>query len=71
MNLIRLKRLWDLSRKDPETLIKLQSLTDEEINLLPDENYDKAIFMTEPTEVEYKKMEEEEKGLKHIFGKGL
>lgn len=68
MNLIRLKRLWNLSRKEPEELKRLQGLTDEQLDLIPNENYDKAVFITEATEEDLKEYEKEQKGLKGIFG---
>lgn len=71
MNLIkRLKRTWKLAKKDEKSLEDFMKLTDKQIMDLPDEDQ-KVVFLGQGTEEEYNDMLEEDKGLKHIFGKGL
>ena len=63
----RLKRLWKLSKKDPIALdkligISLDSLTDEQIEKLPDAGDGKAEFLGEGTEEEYLEMKRKDDG---------
>lgn len=58
----RIKRIVKLSRKDPESV---ERLLDEQIENLPEE---KAEFLGSGTEKEFKEQENEDKGLKGIFG---
>lgn len=60
----RLKRLYELSKKDPESLKKLESLTEEEIAYIPEIGNGKAVFFDEGSIKEYKEFEKEESGLK-------
>lgn len=64
----RLKRFWQLSKKDPKALEKLEKLTDEEMAYIPEIGDGKAVFFSEGTEEEFKEMEKEDKGFKGIFG---
>lgn len=61
----RIKRMYELSKKDPKAL---DELTDEQIASLPGEGDGKAEFFGEGTEAEWKEQEREDKGLKGIFG---
>lgn len=61
----RIKRMYELSKKDPKAL---DDLTDEQIEKLPDVGDGGAVFFGEGTEEEFKLMKEEDKGLKGIFG---
>lgn len=61
----RIKRMYDLSKKDPKAL---SNLTDEQIENLPDIGDGKAVFFGEGTEEEFKDLQEADKGLKGIFG---
>lgn len=64
----RLKRLYQLSKKDKNSLDEFMKLTDKEIDNLPDENQ-KAIFIGTGTDEEYKEFENQEKfGIKKLFG---
>jgi len=56
----RLKNLYKLSKKDQKILDKL---TDEQIDLIPDEGDGKAVFFGEGSEEEFKEQELEDKGL--------
>lgn len=62
----RIKRLWKLSRKDPEALKVLESLNEEQLRLVPEavEGDGKAVFFGEGTEEEYKEFQREEEGMK-------
>lgn len=64
----RLKRFWQLSKKDPKALEKLEKLSDEEMAYIPEIGDGKAVFFGEGTEEEYKALEKEDKGFKGIFG---
>ena len=67
----RIKRMYQLSKKEPEALKKLENLTDEQLDFIPDEGDGNAIFIGEGTQEEFKEMIEEDKGFKNLFGKGL
>lgn len=64
----RIKRAWDLSTKDPLTLEKLGSLSQHEIDRIPEVGDGKATFIGEGSEEEYKDQQNADKGLKGIFG---
>lgn len=57
--------MWNLSQKDPEFLDKL---TDEQIEIIPNAGDGKAVFISQGSEEEFKEFENEEKGIKGIFG---
>ncbi len=61
----RLRRMWNLSQKDPEIL---NNLTEEQINQIPNVGDGKAEFIPQGSEEEFKQFENEEKGIKGIFG---
>jgi len=63
----RIKRLWDLSKKDKESLDYLLELEEEKLADLPD-NDQKAVFFGQGTEEEWKEEENDKKGIKGIFG---
>ena len=68
MNLInKIKRLWKLSGKDQQSLEDFMKLSDKEIMDLPDEDT-KAVFISEGSAEEYKDYQNEQKGIKGIFG---
>lgn len=68
MNLInKIKRLWKLSGKDPKSLEEFMKLSDKEIMELPDEDT-KAVFISEGNAKEFKDYQNENKGIKGIFG---
>jgi hypothetical protein len=68
MNLInKIKRLWKLSGKDPKSLEEFMKLSDKEIMELPDEDT-KAVFISEGSAEEFKDYQNENKGIKGIFG---
>ncbi len=64
----RIKRLYELSKKDP---IALEALTDKEIEAIPEEGDGNAEFLGEGTHQEFEDQKKADKGLKHIFGIGL
>lgn len=64
----RLKKIIKLSTKD---LSKVDALSDEQIDAIPDEGDGKAVYFGEGTEEELREQEREDKGLKGIFGIGL
>lgn len=59
----RIKKLWKLSKKNSEALSVLENLTQEQLDLVPDEGDGKAVFIGEGTEEEFKEQEKEDKGL--------
>lgn len=63
----RTKRLWKLSKKDPEALEDFMNLSDKQIMDIPDEDQ-KAVFLGEGTQEEFKEQQREDKGFKGIFG---
>jgi hypothetical protein len=68
MNLInKIKRLWKLSGKDPKSLEEFMKLSNKEIMELPDEDT-KAVFISEGSAEEFKDYQNENKGIKGIFG---
>lgn len=68
MNLLkRAKRIWDISRKDKNSLEEFMRLKDSEIMDLPDEET-KATFFDRGFEKEHKELNNQDKGLKGIFG---
>lgn len=63
----RLKRIIDLSKKDPKALEILENLTPEQLNAVPEakeEGDGKAVFIGEGTHEEFIEHEKEESGLK-------
>ncbi len=68
MNFIkRIKKMWKLSKKDPDVLEEFMKLSDKEIMDLPDEDT-KAIYIGLGDEKEYIEFENEKKfGVKNIF----
>jgi len=64
----RLRRMWDLSRKDERAIKRLEHLTDEEMNLIPEAGDGKAMFFTEGNAKDLEEFEREQKGFKGIFG---
>jgi len=64
----RLKRLWQLSKKDKTYLDEFMKLSDKEIMEIPDEETS-AVFISEGTIDEFKEFETKEKfGIKKLFG---
>lgn len=60
----RIKRLWQLSQKDPKAIEKLEKLTDEDMDYIPEAPDGKAVFFTQGTEQEFEDLQKEDKGLK-------
>lgn len=48
----QIKKLWDLSSKDPEYLKAIEGLTDEDIKNIPDRGNGGAVFMPYMTEAQ-------------------
>lgn len=59
----RIKRLWKLTNKDEKALKQLEELSDEQIDLIPDENYEDGVFFGEGTQEEYDQLEKEDSGM--------
>ncbi len=59
----RIKKLYQLSKKDPEVLSRLENLTDEQLALLPDEGDGKAVFFTQGSEKDYEDLKREDEGM--------
>ncbi len=64
----RIKRLWKLTRKDPEALRKLEGLSDADLEYIPEVGDGKAVFFGQGSLEEQKEEEKAKKGLKGIFG---
>lgn len=65
----RLKRLYQLTKKDPKALELLENLTPEQMQSLPDEGDGKAEFLGAGTEEEFLEQERKDKfGIKNLFG---
>lgn len=63
----RLRKLWTLSKKDPKALELLETMTPEQIALVPDEPVEgdgKAVFFGEGTQEEFIDQQREDKGMK-------
>lgn len=60
----RIKRLWQLSKKDPKALELISSMTKDQIDLIPEinEGDGKAVFFDEGFEEEAKQLEKEDNG---------
>lgn len=63
--------MYQLSKKEPEALKKLENLTEEQLAFIPEDGDGKAVFLGEGTQEEYQEQVDEDKGFKHLFGKGL
>lgn len=60
----RIKRLVQLSKKDPKALSVLENLTPEQLSKVPDEGDGKAVFFGDGTEEEFVELQREDSGLK-------
>lgn len=60
----RIKKLWQLTKKDPKALKQLENLTDEQMAVIPEEPDGKAVFLGQGTEKEYLEMKREDEGMK-------
>lgn len=68
MKLIKkIKRLWKLSNKDQKSLEAFMQLSDKEIMELPNDDT-KGVFISEGSAEEFKDYQNEQKGIKGIFG---
>ena len=61
----RFRRMWELSKKDPEVLDKYEKLSPEEIEKIPEasKGNGKAVFFGEGTSEEFVEQERKDKGL--------
>jgi hypothetical protein len=59
----RIKKLWQLSNKDPKALEVLEGLTDEQLKSVPDEGDGKAEWLGEGTEEEFIEQQRKDNGL--------
>lgn len=59
----RIRQMWRLSNKDEEVLERLETLTPEEINAIPDKGNGKAVFLGEGTQEEFVEQERKDAGL--------
>jgi hypothetical protein len=60
----RLKRIYDLSKKDPEALKVLETLSPEQLKIVPEAGDGKAEFFGDGTDEEYQEFLKEENGTK-------
>lgn len=60
----RIKRLWALTKKDPKALEKLESLTKEDLDYIPEVGDGKAVFFGEGTHEEFEDFKKEQSGIK-------
>ena len=63
----QLRRLWTLAKKDETMMNEFMKLSSKEIMELPNEDT-KAVFISEGSQKEFKEFENEQKGIKGIFG---
>lgn len=59
----RIKKLWQLTKKDPKALEILENLTDEQLKSVPEEGDEKAEFLGMGTEEEFVKQQRKDNGL--------
>lgn len=60
----RIKRLVELTKKDPKALEVLEGLTEEQLAIVPEAGDGNAVFISEGTREEYKEFEKDEAGMK-------
>lgn len=60
----RIKRLWDLTKKDPKAIEKLEKLTEEDMAYIPEIGDEKSVFFGPGTEEEFNEMKKEDEGMK-------
>lgn len=62
----RIRRMWELSSKDPEVLEKYEKMSPDEIATIPEASKGdgKAVFLGEGTTEEFIEQERADKGLK-------
>ncbi len=58
----RLKRLYELSKKDPAALSTLENLSEAQLAAVPEEGDGNAVFFDQGTEEEYRKLKQEDDG---------
>ena len=58
-----IRRMYELSKKDPEVLKVYESLTPEDIKDIPDRGNGKAVFIDDGTEEDFIEQERKDKGL--------
>jgi len=66
----KIKRLWKLTKKDPEALKVLENLTEEQLKAVPEvseEGDGKAVFFGEGTPEELEELKKEDQGMKPWF----
>jgi hypothetical protein len=63
----QLKRLWQLARKDKVAMEEFMKLSDKDMMDIPNED-EKVVFIGQGTQEEFKDFENEQKGIKGIFG---
>ncbi len=60
----RLKRFWDLTKKEPEALKKLEQLTEEEMAYIPEIGDGRAVFFGSGSQEEFDDLQKEDAGMK-------
>lgn len=60
----RLKKLWNLTKKDPKALAVLENLSEEQLAIVPEEGDGKAEFLSMGTDEDFVEFEKEEAGMK-------
>lgn len=59
----RLKRFWQLSKKDPKAIEILEKLTEEDLAFIPEAGDGKAVFFSEGTMEDFEEQKKEDSGL--------
>lgn len=65
MKIKRLRKMWNMTSKEKSAI---DSLTEKEIDALPNTGNGKAQFFTEGTQKDLEEFEREQTGFKGIFG---
>lgn len=60
----RIRRMWELSKKDPEVLQIYDTLTPKDLKDIPDAGDGKAVFFGPGTDEEYLDLQRKDKGMK-------
>lgn len=60
----RIKRLWQLTKKDSKALEVLEGLSDEQLAIIPDESDGKAEFLGSGTQEEWLEQQRDDDGSK-------
>lgn len=59
----RIRRFWELTKKDPDVLKKFENLSSAQLSVIPDDGDGNAEFLGEGTDEELKEQERMDQGL--------